>query len=181
MLVSAVNCPESRRQSTHRGRARTQRWARTGNLVARAAAGWLLSRRSATDLSLAQVPMAITAEVESSAGVATAEEGGVVTALGRIDTTQTGECGDARVVTRWYWIPDPSASGVELPSRTAGTAAAAADTAAAGGDPAAAMDKDVAVAASEETVRQGAVTTGEVRVVVTTVYPVRWGQYTQEG
>ena len=111
--------------------------------------------------------MAITAEVESSAGVATAEEGGGVTALGRIDTTQTGECGDARVVTRWYWIPDPSASSVELPSRTAGTAAA--------------MDKDVAVAASEETVRQGAVTTGEVRVVVTTVYPVRWGQYTQEG
>ena len=50
-----------------------------------------------------------------------------------------------------------------------------------GGDPAAAMDKDVAVAASEETVRQGAVTTGEVRVIVTTVYPVRWGQYTQEG
>jgi len=128
--------------------------------------------------------MAITAEVESSAGVATAEEGGGVTALGRIDTTQTGECGDARVVTRWYWIPDPSASSVELPSRTAGTAAAAADTAAAGvagGGPAAAMDKDVAVAASEETVRQGAVTTGEVRVVVTTVYPVRWGQYTQEG
>ena len=34
MLVSAVNCPESRRQSTHRGRARTQRWTRTGNLVA---------------------------------------------------------------------------------------------------------------------------------------------------